>query len=105
MVFTGIDRLDLAASCACGQCFRWHPCPAGSGPDGAWQGVVRGRAVTARPGEDSLYVYPAPPEDAALWADYFDLGRAYEAIERQISGLKKKLESKGGREMELELTL
>lgn len=79
LLFSQIDRLDLAASCDCGQCFRWHP-----GPEGAWTGVVQGRAVTAAMEGDSLWIYPAPPEDMRLWADYFDLGRAYGAIERQI---------------------
>ena len=83
LVFSGIDRLDLAASCACGQCFRWLPDP---NTDGAWQGVAHGRSVTARQEGNSLYIRPAPAADAALWADYFDLGREYAAIEAQLLG-------------------
>ncbi|MEA5059541.1 MAG: DNA glycosylase [Candidatus Pelethousia sp.] len=81
LLFTGVDRLDLGASCSCGQCFRWCP-----GSAGAWQGVVRGRLVTARREGDTLWIHPASVEDGPLWADYFDLERAYGAIEGKISG-------------------
>lgn len=83
LVFSGIDRLDLSASCACGQCFRWLPDP---DTDGAWRGVAHGRSVTALREGDSLYIRPAPVADAALWADYFDLGREYAAIEARFLG-------------------
>lgn len=79
LLFIGVDRLDLGASCTCGQCFRWHP-----GPEGVWLGVAHGRAITARREGSSLWIYPAPPEDRALWEGYFDLGREYGTIENQI---------------------
>ncbi len=81
LLFSGIDRLDLAASCTCGQCFRWLPDP---DTEGIWRGVAHGRSVTARQEGDSLHIWPAPAADAALWADYFDLGREYAAIEAQL---------------------
>lgn len=88
--FTGIDRLDLKASFTCGQCFRWFPGRESGGQEGTetgpWRGIAHGRAVTALSEGNSLYIYPAIPEDEALWADYFDLGRDYGAIENQILG-------------------
>ena len=79
LLFTGIGRLDLAASFSCGQCFRWRPADGG-----AWAGVALGRAVTARSLKGGLHLFPAAPADAGLWADYFDLARDYGAVEARI---------------------
>ena len=48
----GIDRLDLARSCACGQSFRWHE------DNGGFTAPALGRVVHARQAGDTLSIYP-----------------------------------------------
>ena len=85
LLYTGVDRLDLGASCDCGQCFRWRPgLDEGEDRERVWMGVASGRAVSAMCEDSSLYIYPAPLEDGAFWAGYFDLDREYAAIENQL---------------------
>ncbi len=79
LLFSGVEQLDLKASFTCGQCFRWQP-----GQEASWLGIAHGRAVSIRREEGSLYIWPVPAEDGPLWADYFDFGREYAAIENQL---------------------
>ena len=78
VVFDGIDCFDLMKSCSCGQAFRWRPF------DGGMLGVVRRKAVRASQEGESVVLAGASPEDASMWAQYFDLGRDYAAIESAV---------------------
>ena len=75
----GIDRLDLARSCACGQSFRWHE------DNGGFTAPALGRVVHARQAGDTLSIYPCAEGEAADWIHYFDLERDYAAIEERLS--------------------
>ncbi|OQA72213.1 MAG: DNA-3-methyladenine glycosylase [Firmicutes bacterium ADurb.Bin248] len=74
----GIDRLNLARSCACGQSFRWRPDGAG------FAAPARGRMIYAEQDGDALMLSPCAQEDVPLWLSYFDLARDYAAIEEQL---------------------
>ena len=80
LVFPHAEGLSLEASCRCGQCFRWRP-----GAGGCWQGIVQGRAVTAKTEGGQLFLAPARPEEGEFWGDYFDLGRDYRALEARMA--------------------
>ncbi|MDO4567567.1 MAG: DNA glycosylase [Clostridia bacterium] len=72
------ERFDLAASCECGQAFRWKPTPEG------YHGIVGNRAVTVRLSDGQLEISPCPQRDAEFWSNYFDLARDYDAIETAV---------------------
>ena len=77
-----VDALDfdLAKVFECGQCFRWE-----QGKNGAYTGVVFGRAARLRRDGGSIYITGTPEDFESVWRDYFDLGRDYAAIRRQLS--------------------
>ncbi len=66
----------LGQTLDCGQCFRWECLP-----DGSWRGCAGNRCahLTA----ENLAGVLAEP----FWARYFDMGRDYGAIRRQLSTL------------------
>lgn len=78
LTVSGIERLDLGRTLACGQSFRWEK--AGQG----WFGVAFGRGVYVEAESGTLRVFPCAEEDAPLWLSYFDLARDYGAIEAQL---------------------
>lgn len=59
----------------CGQCFRFFK----EGED--YVGVAHGRVIRVEKREHGMILHNAEAEDAALWREYFDLGRSYHAIE------------------------
>lgn len=66
----------LGQSLDCGQCFRWE-----RQPDGSWRGAAGNRCAHLTSGTwESVLKDP-------FWADYFDLGRDYEAIRERLSAL------------------
>ena len=75
LVFTGVDRLDLAASCACGQCFRWT-----EQPDGSYLGIVRGIPARVSDQDGALLLSSDEQQFSQLWRDYFDCDTDYAAI-------------------------
>ena len=66
------EPFDLNETLDCGQAFRWERLP-----DGRFQGVARGRFLVLGWRPEGLLLENTPAGDAALWEDYFDLGRAY----------------------------
>jgi N-glycosylase/DNA lyase len=66
----------LGQTLDCGQCFRWERLP-----DGSWRGVAGDRCA-----HFTKENWKNVPEDP-FWADYFDLGRDYGAIRRQLCAL------------------
>lgn len=82
IVFENIADLDLRQTLDCGQCFRWR-----ERDDGGFDGVVRGRAVTAYMDGGSLIIDGADEDYRALWRDYFDLDLDYAEVRRYLSTL------------------
>ena len=78
LTITGIERLDLDRTLACGQSFRWEKTEQG------WFGVAFGRGVYAEADEGALRIFPCAKEDVPIWLNYFDLARDYAAIETQL---------------------
>ncbi|QNK39413.1 DNA-3-methyladenine glycosylase family protein [Caproicibacter fermentans] len=66
----------LGQTVDCGQCFRWERLP-----DGSWSGEAGSRCVHVT-GENLGGVL-----SDAFWADYFDMGRDYEAIRERFCAL------------------
>ena len=78
LIISGIERLSLARSVACGQSFRWRE-------DGdGYNAPAWGRMLHARQEGDSLFLCPCKEEDVPLWLNYFDLERDYAAIEAKL---------------------
>lgn len=78
---------DLAQTLDCGQAFRWWPLP-----EGAWQGVAKGRVLTLWL-SDSEICLDCPPEDfKAVWRSYFDLDADYDAKRAQLSTMSPVLD-------------
>jgi len=82
IVFENIADLDLRQTLDCGQCFRWR-----ERDDGGFEGVVRGRAVTAYMDGGLLIIDGAEEDDRDLWRDYFDLDLDYSEVKRYLSTL------------------
>jgi len=65
----------------CGQCFRWS-----RQEDGSYTGVVGGKAANVSYCEGSLYISNSNYQDFVdTWFEYFDLGRNYSEIKKQLS--------------------
>ena len=78
LTIRGIERLDLARSCACGQSFRWQKNGVG------FAAPALGRMVYAEQSDGALMLSPCAEADAPLWIRYFDLERDYAAIETRL---------------------
>ncbi len=76
IVFSGIDTLSVPLTLDCGQAFRWS-----EKSDGIWHGVACGKAVDIVQNDDKLIINGSfDDSDEMLWAEYFDLGRDYGSI-------------------------
>ena len=83
LVVDGVPDFDLSQTLECGQCFRWRRL---EGPGLCYEGVARGRYLRLSQQADRLTLFDTPPEEyEGIWRDYFDLGRDYGAIKRQLS--------------------
>ncbi len=80
MIVPSPAGFDLAATLACGQCFRWEETA------GGWHGVAFGKPLTVRQEEDRLVFSCSEEEFRSLWKDYFDLELDYDAILNEIAG-------------------
>ena len=94
MIVSAPKGFDLAATLACGQCFRWEEIPAG------WHGVAFGRPLTLRQDGEWLEFFCSEEEFERLWKPYFDLELDYHAILQEIAGrfpaLRAALPAAGG---------
>ena len=80
----GFSAKDTLTS---GQCFRW------SEHEGRLCGTAFGRYVEIEQRGDALTIYGADDaEYTALWRDYLDMERDYEAIRRAVIGLEPRLD-------------
>jgi len=76
---TGVSDFDLEKIFNCGQCFRWS-----ADKHGIFTGVAFGRATRLRRSGDSIFISGSAEDFEAVWRDYFDLDRDYEAIRRRL---------------------
>lgn len=79
ILLTSSEALDLEKTFECGQCFRWN-----RDADGAYFGAAWGYAARVWVDGGQVYIRSKAPE--ALWHDYFDLARDYDAISRGFAG-------------------
>ncbi len=71
----------------CGQCFRWNLCE-----DGSYEGVALGRALKIKQEENRVIFFETSEKDFKdIWYDYFDMGRDYGAVRRNLAGDEKLL--------------
>lgn len=70
-----LQELDPVKTFECGQCFRWN-----AESPGVYTGVARGRAARVLTEGDEVYIITTQADFDAVWRDYFDLDRDYEAI-------------------------
>ena len=72
----------------CGQCFRWL-----REDDGSYTGVVQGKVINVKKENDLIIFDNTNKEDFEnIWFDYFDLGRNYAEIKKQLKVMDEYLE-------------
>ena len=65
----------------CGQCFRWI-----KEEDGSYTGVAKGRVINVKKENDEIIIDNTNREDFEnIWYDYFDLGRDYTEIKKELA--------------------
>lgn len=81
VIVSGISDFDLAETLECGQCFRWN-----KNEDNSYTGVAHSKVVTIKQIDDTLFFYDTTKDDFYnIWYNYFDLGRDYGEIKKQLS--------------------
>ena len=81
---TGISELSLPETLDCGQCFRWKP-----DENGNWRGTVHGVCRSIRQERQGITILGANEEEfSSVWYDYFDLGRDYDALKKDLQSAK-----------------
>ena len=72
---------DLEKTLDCGQAFRWN-----KNINGSYTGVAYSKPLTIKQSGNELYFYDISKTDFELiWADYFDLNRDYDTIEKSLA--------------------
>ncbi len=82
LYFNGIDDFDTDHIFDCGQCFRWE-----RNEDGSYDGIAADKVATVSYEKDThtLCIRGASEDDRGFWETYFDLGRDYDAIKRDLA--------------------
>ncbi len=82
LILRDVKCFNLALTVDCGEAFRWA-----RDEDGFWSGVAFGKYIKIRQNCDGSleFINTNMGDFNNIWYDYFDLGRDYEAICRQIS--------------------
>lgn len=76
LILTDTNNFDIALSLDCGQSFRWE-----QADDGCWQGIVKGKYLKLKQSGNTVTLFNTSEEDYnALWEEYFDLKRDYDAL-------------------------
>ena len=72
----------------CGQCFRWK-----LEEDGSYTGVVKGKILNVDMKDNKIYLNNTTLEDFnAIWYNYFDLGRDYTHIKKELKNMDEYLD-------------
>lgn len=67
----------------CGQCFRWN-----KQEDGSYTGVALGRVINLKKEDNNIYIDNTNADEFMdIWHSYFDLGRDYGDIKKQLGKL------------------
>lgn len=81
IILRNADHFDLEQTFESGQCFRWRRLQ-----NGNWLGIVRDLVVEAQPaGRDIIFHHMNRNDFMQVWHDYFDLGRDYGAVQRELA--------------------
>jgi len=76
---SGFSDFDLSKTFECGQCFRWN-----KDDTGAYTGIAYGHATKLKQINGKIYITCVNEEFETVWRSYFDLGRDYASIRRQL---------------------
>lgn len=83
VVVTDITSFNLEQTLDCGQCFRWQKIE-----DNKYHGVAYGKPLTISQQGTTVTLHNCTKEDfETIWFDYFDLGRDYDKIRKELSNL------------------
>lgn len=81
IILRDAECFDLEQTFECGQCFRWRRLE-----NGNWLGIVRGLVVEAESsGRDIIFYNMSQSDFIMIWHHYFDLGRDYGAVQRELA--------------------
>ncbi|TYQ17024.1 UNVERIFIED_CONTAM: N-glycosylase/DNA lyase [Acetivibrio alkalicellulosi] len=80
IIVDGVKDFNPVHIFECGQCFRWI-----RQINGSYTGVAKGRVLNVSSNNQKLELYNTNLEDFKnIWFDYFDLGRDYSLIKKEI---------------------
>lgn len=81
IIVEGVRDFDPVHTFECGQCFRWERLP-----DGSFTGIVKNKVINLKLQDGIMVLKNTDIEDfKGIWFDYFDLGRNYTEIKKQLS--------------------
>lgn len=81
VVVKNIKNFELDHVFECGQCFRWNKTETGS-----FIGVAYGKVIEVEKNGNDLIIYNTTIEEFnTIWCKYFDLGRDYAEIKKELS--------------------
>ena len=83
LILKNIDNFNAMHIFECGQCFRWA-----RESDGSYTGVAFGKVINVKSWEEKKEVQILNTniqEFYDIWFEYFDLGRDYGEIKRELS--------------------
>ena len=76
-----VSCFDLTQTLDCGQAFRWS-----KDTNGVWSGIAFGRQIKLYEQDGDIVICGATKDDFnAIWKDYFDLDRDYDAVIKEVS--------------------
>lgn len=83
IILEDVKDFELPHIFECGQCFRWN-----KQADGSYTGVASGKVINLRKEGNSVYVDNTTSDEFInIWHSYFDLGRDYGDIKKQLAKL------------------
>ncbi len=87
IILEGIEDFEPAHVFDCGQCFRWI-----RQEDGSYTGVAMGKVINVSKKGNNIHIDNTNLEDFEnIWYEYFDLGRDYGALKKDLAKLDENL--------------
>src|SRR5690554_4718056 len=81
LIFKDMEDFDPKHIFECGQAFRWD-----LEEDGSYTVIAQGRGLNVKKEDKDLIFFNTSLEEfKRVWFDYFDLGRNYTAIKRELA--------------------
>ena len=88
IILKEIKDFDPTHIFECGQCFRWL-----KEDDGSYTGIAKGRVINVRKDGKDIVIDNTNKEDFEnVWYDYFDLGRDYSSLKKELAKHDQNLE-------------